>query len=66
MNLQKLMEKLMGIKRPMGLLDLQNRGFKNTNETNLDSRIQIFGRDKYRVIYDTFEKEVVNVYREYK
>lgn len=64
MNLQKLIEDLIGIKRPMGLGALQARGFKNTYETKRNSRIQIFRNDNYVIIYDIKEGEVLLTYRE--
>lgn len=64
MKLQKLMENLMGIRRPIGLQDLHNLEFKNTQETKFESRIQIYEKGDYKVVYDTFEKEIINVYRE--
>ena len=66
MNLQKLVENLCGIQRPMGLLELQNRGFENTYETIIGSRIQIYRRDDYTVLYDMEEREVVSVLKDKK
>lgn len=64
MNIEKLLESLMGIKRPMSLLDLQNRGFTNTSETNKDSRVQIFQRGNYKALYDSVNGEVITILKE--
>jgi len=63
MKFSKLLEDLLGLSRPMGLLELQNRGFKNTMETEPDSRIQVYKRGVYTAMYDTKEEEVVSLER---